>query len=230
MTDTPPNTSGDARPGLLEGIKDKLVRTKQRWAEEGRLLTGTHADPTRDRLPPGQRLVTDWPVLDLGIQPAVAEAAARLDIDGLVETPISLSWAELMALPQETRHNDIHCVTQWSRYDNDWQGIAISGLLASAQPKPEARYVSMESHDGYTTNLPLADLDRPENLLATHWDGQPLTRQHGGPMRLVVPHLYFWKSPKWIRRITLIPEDCLGFWEVRGYHERGDPWMEERYS
>ncbi|MCR0980470.1 sulfite oxidase-like oxidoreductase [Roseomonas populi] len=215
---------------LPEGAKEKLVRTKERWAEEGRLLTGTTSDPIRDRLPPGQRLVTDWPVLDLGIQPAVAEAQARLDIDGLVENPLSLSWADLMALPQREWRNDIHCVTQWSRYDNDWRGISISDLLALARPKAEAAFVTMESHDGYTTNLPLPDLDRPENLLATHWDGKPLTRQHGGPLRLVVPHLYFWKSPKWIRRISLIPHDKLGFWEVRGYHERGDPWLEERYA
>ncbi|WP_338663013.1 sulfite oxidase-like oxidoreductase [Pararoseomonas sp. SCSIO 73927] len=216
--------------GTPPGVKEKLVRTKERWAEEGRLLTGTTADPARDRLPPGQRLVTDWPVLDLGIQPTVSEAQARLDIDGLVENPLSLSWADLMALPQREWRNDIHCVTQWSRYDNDWRGISISDLLALARPKAEAGFVTMESHDGYTTNLPLPDLDRPENLLATHWDGQPLTRQHGGPLRLVVPHLYFWKSPKWIRRISLIPHDKLGFWEVRGYHERGDPWMEERYA
>lgn len=228
MTDS--STPAGKPEGLLEGIKEKLIRTKQRWAEEGRLLTGTTGSPGQDRLPPGQRLVTDWPVLDLGIQPAVAEAAARLDIDGLVENPLSLSWAELMALPQEERHNDIHCVTQWSRYDNDWRGIAVIDLLARAEPRPEALFVTMESHDGYTTNLPLDDLARPENLLATHWEGKPLTRQHGGPMRLVVPHLYLWKSPKWIRRITLIAEDRPGFWEVRGYHDRGDPWKEERYS
>ncbi|WP_376092145.1 sulfite oxidase-like oxidoreductase [Roseomonas sp. CCTCC AB2023176] len=211
-------------------IKDKLVRTKERWAEEGRLLTGTHGDPDRDRLPPGQRLVKDWPVLDLGIQPTVPEAKARLDLDGLVETPLSLSWQDLMAVPQETRRNDIHCVTQWSRYDNYWRGIPVRTLLQRARPKPEARFVAMESHDGYTTNLPLADLDRDENLLATHWDDKPLERVHGGPLRLVVPHLYFWKSPKWLRRITLIAEDKPGFWEVRGYHLRGDPWMEERYG
>lgn len=213
-----------------EAIKEKLVRTKERWAEEGRLLTGTHGDPARDRLPPGQRLVKDWPVLDLGIQPTVAEHAARLDVDGLVESPVHLSWPELMVLPQETRRNDIHCVTQWSRYDNEWRGIAVRTVLEGARPKPEARFVTMESHDGYTTNLPLTDLDRDENLLATHWDGQPLSREHGGPLRLVVPHLYFWKSPKWLRRITLTAEDKAGFWEVRGYHMRGDPWAEERYG
>ncbi|MBP0445747.1 sulfite oxidase-like oxidoreductase [Roseomonas sp. SSH11] len=226
----PEATSGASQEAAQGGIKEKLVRTKERWAGEGRLLTGMTSTPDRDRLPPGQRLVTDWPVLDLGIQPAVAEAAARLDIDGLVENPLSLSWAELMALPQEERRNDIHCVTQWSRYDNDWRGISITALLAQARPRREAAFVTMESHDGYTTNLPLADLDRPENLLATHWEGKPLTRQHGGPLRLVVPHLYFWKSPKWIRRISLIAQDRPGFWEVRGYHDRGDPWLEQRYS
>ncbi len=223
MPDVPPP------PGPALG-NEKLLRTKQRWAEEGRLLTGTHGDPERDRLPPGQRLVRDWPVLDLGIQPTVSETQARLDVDGLVETPLSLSWHDILALPQDTRRNDIHCVTQWSRYDNDWRGIPVRTLLARAAPRPDARAVTMESHDGYTTNLLLTDLDRDENLLATHHDGAPLTRQHGGPLRLVVPHLYFWKSPKWLRRITLTAEDKPGFWEVRGYHMRGDPWMEERYG
>jgi DMSO/TMAO reductase YedYZ molybdopterin-dependent catalytic subunit len=212
---------------LTGQVRDKLVQTKQAWAREGRLLTGTTG---HDRLPPGQRLVTDWPVLDLGVQPEVNPANWRLRVEGLVMAPVRLTLDEFMALPQSERVNDIHCVTQWSRYDNTWQGVPVRDLLAMARPKEEARYVSLTSYDGYTTNLSLDDFAREENLFAHSWAGQPLERQHGGPVRLVVPHLYFWKSPKWITRVELLREDRPGFWEVRGYHNRGDPWMEERYG
>jgi len=215
----------------IEGaLRGKLVAAKERWAEEGRLLTGEAGDPARDRLPPGQTLALDYPVLDLGIQPHVPLSAMRLDVDGLVGHPLSLDHADLMALPQEERVNDIHCVTQWSTYDNRWSGIPVPALLALASPKPEARFALFEAHDGYTTSLALADFNRAANLLAHAWGGAPLTREHGGPLRVVVPHLYFWKSAKWLRRITLAAEDRPGFWEVRGYHHRGDPWAEERYA
>lgn len=211
-------------------IRQKLVETKEGWARDGRLLTGTQADPTRDRLPPGQRLVTDWPVLDLGVQPDVNRQNWRLRIEGLVQAPLRLTLDEFLALPQATRRNDIHCVTQWSRYDNAWDGVPVADLLALARVKDEARFVSLTSYDGYTTNLTLDDFARPENLFAHAWEGAPLTREHGGPVRLVVPHLYFWKSPKWITRVELLREDRPGFWEVRGYSNRGDPWIEERYA
>ncbi len=211
------------------GIRQKLVETKQAWAREGRLLTGQTA-PHEQRLPPGQRQVKDFPVLDLGIQPSVATEAFRLRLDGLVENAVTLDWHWLSDLPQEDRLNDIHCVTQWSRYDNRWSGVPVSALLDLARLKPGARFVELESHDGYTTNLTIEDFSRPENLLAHSWEGQPLSRQHGGPLRLVVPHLYFWKSAKWLRRITFLAKNQPGFWEVRGYHDRGDPWLEERYG
>jgi DMSO/TMAO reductase YedYZ molybdopterin-dependent catalytic subunit len=215
---------------LTGQVRQKLVERKQDWAREGRLLTGTTGDPERDRLPPGQRLVQDWPVLDLGVQPDVKPENWRLRIEGLVAAPVRLTLEEFRALPQAERQNDIHCVTQWSRYDNRWQGVPVADLLAMARPKEEARFVSLTSYDGYTTNLSMEDFARPENLFATHWEGTPLERQHGGPVRLVVPHLYFWKSPKWVTRVELLREDRPGFWEVRGYHNRGDPWMEERYG
>ncbi|MFT8244401.1 sulfite oxidase-like oxidoreductase [Roseomonas sp. BN140053] len=215
----------------IEGaIKDKLVRTKEGWAREGRLLTGQAGDPERDRLPPGQRLVRDFPVLDLGVHPAVPAEAAKLRLDGLVAAPATLDWTELQAMPRQQFRNDIHCVTQWSRYDNDWDGVPVSALIERVRPKDEARFVSLESHDGYTTNLAMDDFDRPENVLAFAWNGAPLEHQHGGPMRLVVPHLYLWKSAKWLRRIEFLAADRPGFWEVRGYHNRGNPWNEERYG
>ncbi|WP_237215700.1 sulfite oxidase-like oxidoreductase [Falsiroseomonas oryziterrae] len=215
---------------LTGKVKDKLVEAKQGWAREGRLLTGTTADPRTDRLPPGQRLVQDFPVLDLGVQPDVTPANWRLRIEGLVMAPVRLTLDEFRALPQEERVNDIHCVTQWSRYDNAWRGVPVRALLEMARPKEEARFVALTSYDGYTTNLALDDFARDENLFAHSWAGSPLERQHGGPVRLVVPHLYFWKSPKWVTRVELLREDRPGFWEVRGYHNRGDPWMEERYG
>lgn len=219
----------DAVP-LTGKVRDKLVEAKMGWAREGRLLTGSASTPERDRLPPGQRLVQDFPVLDLGVQPDVNPANWRLRIEGLVMAPVRLTLDEFMALPQAARVNDIHCVTQWSRFDNDWQGVPVRTLLDMARPKEEARFVALTSYDGYTTNLAMADFAREENLFAHSWAGRPLERQHGGPVRLVVPHLYFWKSPKWITRVELLREDRLGFWEVRGYHNRGDPWQEERYG
>ena len=193
-------------------------------------LTGTTGDPEADRLPPGQRLVQDFPVLDLGVQPDLTPANWRLRLEGLVMAPLRLTLDEFMALPQAERVNDIHCVTQWSRYDNVWQGVAIATLLEMARPKDEARFVAMTSYDGYTTSLAIEDFARAENLFAHGWAGERLERQHGGPVRLVVPHLYFWKSPKWITQIEFLREDRPGFWEVRGYHHRGDPWKEERYG
>ena len=219
----------DSTP-LTGAIRQKLVDTKQAWARDGRLLTGTRGDPARDRLPPGQTLVKDWPVLDLGVQPDVSPDKWRLRVEGLVQAPVRLTLPEFMALPQTELVNDIHCVTQWSRYDNHWQGVRAKDLIAMARPKEEARFVSVISYDGYTTNVPLEVFLREEVLLAHSWEGQPLTRQHGGPVRVVIPHLYFWKSPKWVTRIELLRDDRPGFWEVRGYHNNGDPWAEERYA
>ncbi len=215
----------------LDGaIKDKLIEAKQGWARDGRLLTGTTADPTRDRLPPGQRLVRDWPVLDLGVQPNVTAEKFRLDLDGMVQSPLHMTLDDLLALPQADSVSDIHCVTQWSRYDNHWQGVAARTLLELARPKPEARHVVFHSHDGYTTNVRLDQFDQPDVFLVHRWEGKPIERQHGGPVRVLIPRLYFWKSAKWVRRIELIGQDRPGFWEVRGYHNNADPWQEERYG
>ncbi|MBN9561046.1 MAG: sulfite oxidase-like oxidoreductase [Alphaproteobacteria bacterium] len=211
-------------------IRDKLIEAKQDWAREGRLLTGTVADPARDRLPPGQTLVRDWPVLDLGIQPNVPREKFRLDFDGALENRISLSLDDFMALPQAESVSDIHCVTQWSRYDNRWKGVAARTLLDLVRPMPEARHVVFHSHDGYTTNVRLDQFDQPDVLLVHEWEGKPITRQHGGPVRVLMPRLYLWKSAKWVRRIQFTISDRPGFWELRGYHNNGDPWSEERYS
>ena len=211
-------------------IKDKLIEAKQGWARDGRLLTGTTADPAQDRLPPGQRLVRDWPVLDLGVEPNVTPEKFKLDVDGLVETKLHLNLDDFMALPQTDSVSDMHCVTQWSRYDNHWRGVSARALLERARPKPEARHVLLHSHDGYTTNVRLDQFDQPDVFLVHLWEGKPITRQHGGPVRVLIPRLYLWKSAKWVRRIELTANDRPGFWEVRGYHNNGDPWQEERYG
>ncbi len=208
----------------------KLTRTKRAWAEAGKFLTGRHVRPEEERLPPGQHLVRDWPVLDLGQQPRVPLNRFRLDVDGFVENRLSLDWQGLLALPQSQSRSDIHCVTTWSRYDNDWSGVLARDLLAIAKPTETAAHVLLHGSDGYTTNLPLPDFAVPDAILATHWQGEPLTREHGGPLRAVVPHLYFWKSAKWLNRIEVIGADRAGFWERNGYHMLGDPWREQRYG
>jgi DMSO/TMAO reductase YedYZ molybdopterin-dependent catalytic subunit len=208
----------------------KLTRTKQLWAQAGKFLTGRVARPEGDRLPPGQHLVKDWPVLDLGVQPAVDRQAWQLEIDGAVDHPMSWSFDQFAALPQTSETCDIHCVTTWSRYDNRFAGVSTQALAALVHPKPEASHVVLHGADGYTINLSLQDFLGDDVLLAQAWNDKPLTREHGGPVRLVVPRLYFWKSAKWLNRIEFTTLNRPGFWEVRGYHDRGDPWAEERYS
>ena len=221
-----PNAADD----LPEGAREKLIQRKQEWAGQGRLLTGHAADPAARRLPPGQRQVATWPVLDLGAQPKIDLQRWRLVVDGLVENPVTLDWDGFNRLPQSELTSDIHCVTAWSRYDNRWRGVRVADLLEHVRPKPEAKFVLLQSFDTYTTNLPLAEFAAHDALLATHWEGEPLTVEHGGPVRVVVPKLYFWKSAKWVKRIQFAAQDQPGFWEVRGYHNHGDPWTEERYS
>lgn len=210
-------------------MKEKLVEAKQAWARDGRLITGQIAE-YEQRLPPGQRLVKDWPVLDLGVHPNVPAQKFRLDIDGLVAAPVSLSLEEFMALPQQESISDMHCVTQWSRYDNRWKGVSVRTLLDLVRPKDEAKHVIFHSHDGYTTNVRLDQFDQPDCFLVHEWEGKPIDRQHGGPVRILIPRLYLWKSAKWVRRIEISAVDKPGFWEVRGYNNNADPWLEERYS
>lgn len=211
-------------------IREKLVATKEAWARDGRALTGETADPAVERLPPGQRLVQDWPVLDLGILPKVDTGNWALTVDGLVENPVRWSWEDFRAQPAFTHVSDIHCVTTWSRYDNHWEGVSARHLLSVVRPKPEASHLLFHAYDGYTTNLPLSAFDDDDVLLASAWEGQPISRDHGGPVRVVVPKRYFWKSAKWVKRIELLASDRRGYWEVRGYHNEAHPWAEERYS
>jgi DMSO/TMAO reductase YedYZ molybdopterin-dependent catalytic subunit len=214
----------------LGKARQKLVETKQKWADEGRLLTGRAVDPTVERLPPGQREVKNWPVLDLGVQPDIPTAKWRLAVNGLVENPISWSWQDFLNQAQDRITSDIHCVTAWSRFDNHWEGLSTRRLLELVKPKPQAKFVIQHSYDGYTTNVALEDFAGDDVLLAHSWEGRPISREHGGPVRLVLPKLYFWKSAKWLTRLEFVEIDRPGFWEVRGYNNHGDPWREERYE
>ncbi len=206
----------------------KLTTTKKRWAEQGRFLTG-HAREA-DRLPPGQHLVKDWPVLDLGVHPNIDTARWSLRLFGAVKEAMTWDWAAFRAQEQVREVTDIHCVTTWSRFDNAWEGVSTRTVLDAVRPLETAAFVVLHSHDGYTTNLPLADFAAEDAILAHSWNGQPLTAAHGGPVRLIVPHLYLWKSAKWLQRIEFAAGDKPGFWETRGYHDRGDPWQEQRYA
>jgi DMSO/TMAO reductase YedYZ molybdopterin-dependent catalytic subunit len=208
----------------------KLTRTKRRWAQEGRFLTGRTSRSDTERLPPGQHLVRDWPVLDLGQQPEIALDKWQLVIDGAVEHPITLDWAQFQHERSSVTTSDIHCVTTWSRYDNRWTGVTTRDVLDLVMPTTEAHFVVLHSYDRYTTNITLEDFASEDAVVAHSWEGKPLTREHGAPVRLVVPHLYFWKSAKWLKRIEFTSRDAPGFWEVNGYHNRADPWKEQRYS
>ncbi|MDX2104322.1 MAG: sulfite oxidase-like oxidoreductase [Alphaproteobacteria bacterium] len=215
---------------LLGQVKQKLIDSKRKWADEGRLLTGKAGLKGRDRLPPGQHEVKNWPVLDLGVQPKIDLWDWQLKVDGLVDAPASFTFQDLLALPQSEDVSDIHCVTAWSRYDNHWVGVRTRDLIARVRPKPDARFVMCHAYDGYTTNLRLEHFAAEDGLLAHSWEGKPITGEHGGPVRMVIPRWYFWKSAKWIKRIEFTAKDRPGFWENRGYHNQGDPWTEQRYS
>ena len=182
------------------------------------------------RLPPGQILTDKWPILHYGSVPQVELAAWNLVVDGLVEHPQRWTWEQFQQLPRVQVRCDIHCVTRWSRYDNLWEGVSLREVLKLAAPKPEGRYAILHAEQGFTTNLPLTELTHDDVLLADKHSGQPLTPDHGWPLRLVVPRRYFWKSAKWIRRIEIVDRDQPGFWERNGYHNSADPWHEERFS
>jgi len=200
---------------LFEGNERKTL--EQKMKSEG-------------RLPQGQSLTLKWPVLHYGSVPRFDPDRWDFRVYGLVETPVRWTWAEFNALPKVTRHSDFHCVTRWSRFDNDWQGVAFREVLSRVKLKARAEFVLVHGEQGYTANVPLADLDREGVLFATQHDGEPLSSDHGYPLRLIVPHLYAWKSVKWVRGIEFLDHNAPGFWEQNGYHIYGDPWKEQRFD
>ena len=182
------------------------------------------------RLPPGQHLTQGWPVLHYGSIPRISLETWKFHVWGLVEEEKSFTWDEFNALGENTEVNDIHCVTTWSKYDNEWKGIPFRALMDQLKLKPEARYAMLHSYGGYTTNVPLKDLLDDQVMFAHTHNGEPLTPEHGWPLRLVVPHLYFWKGAKWVKEMIFLDRDLLGFWELRGYSNTADPWRDDRFA
>ena len=187
----------------------------------------SRSDAPADRVPPGQYVTEDFPVLSAGPTPHTPIDTWTFTINGAIDEPRSWTWDELRALPSEQVTKDIHCVTKWSKLDTQWEGVSIDTLLGGIET--EAEFVLAFCDGGYTTNLPLEDVNGGKAWVAFGYGGEPLEPEHGGPARLLVPHLYFWKSAKWVRGLTLRTEDEPGFWEQYGYHNYGDPWREQRY-
>jgi len=183
------------------------------------------ADPSR--LPPGQHVVPDFPVLSAGPTPHTPQEKWDFAVDGHVASPQRWTWEEFYNLPRESITVDIHCVTKWSKLDTRWEGISVDTLLETVEPL--GAFLVAHCDGGYTTNLPLEDATGGKAWVAFRYDDEPLEPEHGGPARLLVPHLYFWKSAKWVRRLEIVDQDEPGFWETAGYHNRGNPWLEERY-
>ena len=210
-------------------MNEDYIARKERWA---RKMAGKERPQVRstNRLPPGQREVHNFPVLDLGVQPEVSLEEWSLKIHGRVENPVTLTWKDFLGLSQFSDTSDFHCVTTWSQFEMRWQGVAFFTLADLVRPKPEAKHVFFKSYDGYSTNNPLDVCLDDDVLIAHSWNGQPLSRAHGGPARVIIPKRYAWKGAKFIREITFLDRDILGFWEIRGYSNSADPWLEERFS
>jgi DMSO/TMAO reductase YedYZ molybdopterin-dependent catalytic subunit len=187
--------------------------------------------PAEGRIPPGQYDAgRQWPVLNVEVTPTIDPATWTFTVEGQVEQATTWTFDEIRALPGSVYAGDIHCVTTWSKLDMTFTGVSVDTLLAAAKPLPSATHVVAYSHTGYTTNLPLDDVTGGKAWVVWEADGEPLSREHGGPVRMIVPHLYFWKSTKWVAGIRLLDHDEPGFWEQNGYHDRGDPWLEQRYQ
>ncbi len=187
-------------------------------------------DDPLNRVPPGQYTTTKFPVLTYGDTPKISLKDWRMKVWGLVENPIELNWEQIQALPRKEINCDLHCVTRWSQLDMKWEGVPFSEIAKLVQPQPEARFVMQHCYGGYTTNLPIEEMYDDDALLAFNYDGKPLPPEHGGPLRMLVPKLYLWKSAKWLNGLEFMARDRRGFWENYGYHNHGDPWTEERFG
>jgi DMSO/TMAO reductase YedYZ molybdopterin-dependent catalytic subunit len=210
-------------------MKEAYLAAKERWAKKmaGRASLPV---PSASRLPPGQRQVHNFPVLDLGVRPGVTTEDWKLKIHGRVENPVTLDWQQFRALPQFSDVSDFHCVTTWSQFDMKWEGVAFFTLVDLVKPKADATHVFFKSYDGYSTNNPIEVCLDDDVMIAHSWNGQPLSEEHGGPARVIIPKRYAWKGAKFIREITFLDRDILGFWEIRGYSNTANPWTEDRFS
>ncbi len=210
-------------------MNERYVAAKERWARKmaGQALA---APRSANRLPPGQHQVHNFPVLDLGVRPDVPLDKWELKIHGKVENPVTLNWQQFLALPQFKDTSDFHCVTTWSQFDMVWEGVAFFSIVELVKPKPEAAHVFFKSYDGYSTNNPLSVCLDNDVVIAHRVNDKPLSPEHGGPARVIIPKRYAWKGAKFIREITFLDRDILGFLEFRGYSNTADPWREDRFA
>jgi DMSO/TMAO reductase YedYZ molybdopterin-dependent catalytic subunit len=210
-------------------MNPSILERKERWAKKMAGQRSPVLERSSDRLPPGQHLTNGFPVLDLGIQPAILLSEWTLELKGEVENPVKLSWGQMTQLPRFEDTSDFHCVTTWSKFDCQWGGVAFFTLIDLVKPKPEVNNLFVESYDGYSTNVPPEPCLDDDVLIATHLDGQPLSREHGGPARMIIPKLYAWKGAKFVRSIEFRSSMIRGYWENRGYSDYGDPWTDDRF-
>jgi DMSO/TMAO reductase YedYZ molybdopterin-dependent catalytic subunit len=219
----------EARMKLRERFLDKMEATPS-LADGAPMGTGPTNRHGMPQLPPDQYETKKWPVLDLGVKPEIPTARWSLALDGAVKKPQKLTWDDFLALEQIEDTSDFHCVTKWSKMNLRWRGVRLADLIALAEPDDDARFVMCHGYDAYTVNLPLEEALKPDVMLAHTVDGAPLPVEHGGPCRVITPQLYAWKGAKWVKRIELMREDKLGFWEERGYSNSAYPWRNDRYS
>lgn len=219
----------EARMKLRERFESKM-RATPALADERPQGSGPPNRHGMPLIPPDQSVTRKWPVLDLGTKPEISREAWRLALGGACERPITLRWDDLMAMEQVDDVSDFHCVTTWSKLDIAWRGVRLVDVIALAQPRDDARFILCHAYDGYTVNLPLEEAVKPDVLIAYEAEGAPLPIEHGGPARVITPQLYAWKGAKWIKKIELLREDCLGFWERNGYSNTAHPWRNDRYS
>lgn len=228
---------------MPEEFNENLIKAKMKRAAEKRgiLSGGKHVEGEvqgtgplnrhgMPKLPPGQRQVPNWPVLDLGVVPDISPDKWTLTVRGEVQNPYTLKWNDFFALPQIKDVSDFHCVTSWSRMDNNWEGVRFSTLAEKAKLKASAKFVLITGYDDYSTNLKLEEAMDDDVLLVHKWEGIPLPREHGGPIRMITPKKYAWKGSKWVKEIIFLPQDQLGFWELRGYSNTAEPWYDDRYA
>jgi len=226
--------------GKTDRIVEARMKLKARFEEKMKSATSSGDDlvmgtgkPNRHgmpQLPVGQITTTKWPVLDLGVQPAISLTEWKLTLDGEVEQPMVFTWDDFMSLPQTDDTSDFHCVTTWSKFDMRWKGVRLFDLAALVQPRDTVTHILCYGYDNYTTNLPIEEALKPDVLLVHTVDEKPLPRENGGPVRMITPQLYAWKGSKWINRIEFLNENRLGFWEERGYSNTAYPWKNDRYS
>lgn len=209
---------------MADGSKDP----KERWAEK--VTEDVRVPKSEERLPPGQHVSKNFPVLDLGIKPKVSLNEWQLDIKGTVANPLSFDWESFSELPTKDIVCDFHCVTTWSLFDMPWSGVPFAHIIEQVKPSAETKFILLTSYDGYTTNVPYELCQTDDALIATHWNNEPLSVEHGGPARFFLPQLYAWKSAKFLKTIEFAKEDQPGYWEKRGYSTSADPWTNDRFS